>query len=297
MPSNSPIPNPVSRDGQGRLYVVATPIGNLDDITLRALKVMKAVDLIAAEDTRHTQRLLKTHHIDNHLISYHEHNEQKRTVELLRRLQAGAQIALVTNAGTPLVSDPGYRLVRAALNEGIDVIPIPGACAAIAALSASGQSTDRFTFVGFPARKKAKRRQQLTGLAQSRSALIFYQSPRRIVAFLEEIKATLGDRYAVVAREITKIHEEFLRGSVSDIIADLEQRDTVKGECTLIVSGAPLDTPPSMEALEQAIADMLDHREGSLGTIAKTLAGRFGLPRNTVYAKALEISSGRQRKD
>jgi 16S rRNA (cytidine1402-2'-O)-methyltransferase len=278
----------------GTLYIVSTPIGNLEDITLRALKVMASADLIAAEDTRHTMRLLKANGIDTPLVSYHEHNEEKRSAELVERLIAGQSMALTTNAGTPLVSDPGYRLVCAALENDIPVVPIPGACAAITALSASGLPTDRFTFAGFPARKKAKRLQQLRQLADAPQSLIFYQSPKRIIGFLEELMDVLGDRHAVLARELTKIHEEFLRGPLSEITAVLKQRDTVKGECTLMISGAKEETR-SPEELEAAIAHALAHEEGSLSMIARTLALHFGLPRKMIYEKALQMQSDQRR--
>lgn len=280
----------------GTLYIVSTPIGNLEDITLRALKVMGTADLIAAEDTRHTMRLLKAHGIDNKLVSYHEYNEDKRSAELIQHLKAGQSIALTTNAGTPLVSDPGYRLVCAALEEGIPVVPIPGACAAITALSASGLPTDRFTFAGFPARKKAKRLQQLRQLIDDPQSLIFYQSPRRIIRFLKELEEIFGDRHAVLARELTKIHEEFLRGPLSHIAAALKQRETVKGECTLIVSGAKAEKKRPPEELEDAIANKLVHGQSSLSTIAKSLALQFGLPRNMIYEKALKMRSDQKKK-
>lgn len=280
----------------GTLYIVSTPIGNLEDITLRALKVMETADLIAAEDTRHTMRLLKAQGIDNKLVSYHEHNEEKRSAELIQHLKAGQSVALATNAGTPLVSDPGYRLVCAALEEGIPVVPIPGACAAVTALSASGLPTDSFTFVGFPARKKNRRLQQIRQLIDAPQSMIFYQSPRRIIGFMEELEETLGDRHAVLARELTKIHEEFLRGPLSQITAALKQRDTVKGECTLIVSGAKAEKNQSPEELDEAIANELAHEQGSLSMIAKNLALQFGLPRNMIYEKALKMRSDQKKK-
>lgn len=297
MPSNLPIPEMNTAPESGKLYVVSTPIGNLEDITLRALKVLDAVDLIAAEDTRHTQRLLTAHKIRNPLISCHEHNEAKRAIELIQRLKSGTHIALTTNAGTPLVSDPGYRLVCTALEQGITVIPIPGVCAAITALSVSGLPTDRFTFVGFPARKQARRMQQLKALAHGNQALIFYQSPRRLITFLEELVETLGDRPGVLARELTKIHEEFLRGPLTEIINTLKQRNAVKGECTLIVSGKSADQEPSMEKLEQALVDALSQKQEALSTIAKTLASQFGLSRKLVYEMALGVQSKAGQKD
>jgi 16S rRNA (cytidine1402-2'-O)-methyltransferase len=289
MPSNLPIHSP----GAGCLYVVATPIGHLEDITLRAIRTLRQVDLIAAEDTRHTRRLLAAHGIENQLISYHEHNEHQRTAELIQRLEQGSSIALVSDAGTPTVSDPGYRLVEAAAARQIPIVPIPGVSAAITALSAAGLPTDSFTFAGFPPRKKARRLAHLQQLAVVPHTLIFYQSPRRLLGFLAELKEVLGDRTAVLAREITKIHEEFIRGPLSQIIAQLEPRPEIKGECTLLVAGAP-PAEPEPEDLDAAIADALDRSADSLSTLAKELARQWNVPRKEVYARALEMKSARK---
>jgi 16S rRNA (cytidine1402-2'-O)-methyltransferase len=289
MPLNSPTPDPAA----GCLYVVATPIGHLEDITLRAIRTLKAVDLIAAEDTRHTRKLLAAHGIDGRLISYHEHNEQQRTAELIRRLEQGARIALVSDAGTPTVSDPGYRLVEAAAARRIPVVPIPGVSAAMAALSAAGLPTDSFTFAGFPPRKKSRRLAQLRQLAAVPHTLIFYQSPRRVPAFLTELKEILGDRPAVLARELTKIHEEFIRGSLTQIIEQIQARREVKGECTLLVAGAP-PVAPAARDLDAAIAEALDRSEDSLSVLARELAQQWQVPRKEIYARALEIKSARR---
>jgi 16S rRNA (cytidine1402-2'-O)-methyltransferase len=277
MPLNSPTPDRAA----GGLYVVATPIGHLEDITLRAIRILQQVDLIAAEDTRHTRRLLAAHHIQNQLISYHEHNERQRTTELVDRLVSGTAIALVSDAGTPTVSDPGYRLVEAAAARGIPIIPIPGL------------PTDSFTFVGFPLRKKAKRLQQLQQLAAVAQTLIFYQSPRRVLTFLAEVKEAFGDRPAVLARELTKLHEEFLRGSLTRIIEQLKQRAEIKGECTLLVGGAQAVEPAGQD-LDTAIADALAQSDRSLSELAKDLARRLGVPRKEIYDKALALKAGRK---
>jgi 16S rRNA (cytidine1402-2'-O)-methyltransferase len=271
--------------------VVTTPIGNLADITLRALSVLAQVELIAAEDTRHTRRLLSAHQIENQLISYHEHNEIPRAEMLAERLSQGAAIAIVSNAGTPTVSDPGYRLVQAAVARGIPVFPIPGVSAAITALSASGLPSDQFTFIGFPARKKNKRAEQLKALTPVPHTLIFYQSPQRLLEFVRELHATLGDRSAVLAREMTKVHEEFIRGPLSTIGAALEQKEAIKGECTLLVAGAPSTTADDMEAedLDQAIVEALQAGELSLSDMAKTLAARLGVGRKQIYDRALQL--------
>lgn len=288
MPSNSPTPDTRSSEGTGCLSVVATPIGNLEDITLRALKTLARADLIAAEDTRHTRRLLAAHDIHNQLISYHEHNEKQRSVELLDRMTRGEHIALVTDAGTPTVSDPGYRLVQAAIARMIPVFPIPGVSAAIAALSAAGLATDCFTFAGFPDRKKTKRRKQLQWLANLPHTIIFYQSPRRLLSFLEELITVFGDRPAVLARELTKIHEEFIRAPISEIITALQNRPRIKGECTLLISGAVAPQPDEMD-LMRAIEKALAEKDRPLSEIAKTVASRFDIPRKTIYAMALKL--------
>lgn len=286
MPLNSPIPEKKT----GRLYIVATPIGHLEDITIRALKVLARVDLIAAEDTRRTMQLLRTHDLKTPLVSYHEHNERQRTPELVSKLLRGAQLALVTDAGTPTVSDPGYRLVEAAVQSNIAVVPIPGPSAVIAALSAAGLPTDSFTFVGFPARKKHKRMAQLRSLADLPHAVVFYQSPRRIKAFLAELLTVLGNRRAVLARELTKMHEEFIRGPLEDISAKLDQRSQVKGECTLIVHGAESSKPTEVE-IETAVEEAVTMENRPISDVAKSLARRLGIPRKEVYAKALEIQN------
>ena len=287
-----PLNSPTHDRGTGCLFVVATPIGHLEDITLRAVRILKEVDLIAAEDTRHTRRLLSAHGIENQLISYHEHNERQRTAELIRRLEQGTRIALVSDAGTPTVSDPGYRLVEAAAARQIPVVPIPGVSAAMAALSAAGLPTDSFTFAGFPPRKKARRLAQLDQLAAVPHTLVFYQSPRRLTAFLAELKEVLGDRPAVLARELTKIHEEFLRGSLTRIIEQLEQRPDVKGECTLLVAGAP-PAEKDPRDLDAAIIDALDRSGDAMSTLAKDLARQYCVPRKEIYARALELKSAR----
>ena len=269
------------------LYVVTTPIGHMADITLRALEVLAAVDLIAAEDTRHTRRLLTHHNISNELISYHEHNEIQRTETLIQKLAQGAAIALVSDAGTPTVSDPGYRLVRAATEQQIAVIPVPGVSAAMAALSVSGLPTDQFTFVGFPVRKKNKRAAQLADLARLPHTLIFYQSPQRLIRFMHELKEALGDRHSMLAREMTKLHEEFIRGSLSEIIRALGQRDAVKGECTLLVAGAPSAEQHGEEEIDAAIRTAMASAEHSLSDIARELASRFNVGKKRIYDKAL----------
>ncbi|RJQ84936.1 MAG: 16S rRNA (cytidine(1402)-2'-O)-methyltransferase [Desulfobacteraceae bacterium] len=292
MPSSSP----TRKACPPGLYVVATPIGNLADITRRALTILAEVDLIAAEDTRHTRRLLAAHRIENRLISYHEHNEVQRTAGLIEQLIQGAAIALVSNAGTPTVSDPGFRLVQAAVQHQIPVTPIPGASAAITGLSAAGLPTDQFVFVGFPARKKARRLEQIRSLANLPFTLIFYQSPQRLADFIDELKEGLGDRQAVLGREMTKVHEEFLRGSLSHIAGILGGRETIKGECTLLVAGASQAAVAVPADLDAALRPALE-KGGPLSEIAREVASRLNLSRKEVYERALKIKdeSGRMK--
>ena len=283
MPSNLHI------DETGALYVVATPIGNRDDITIRALNILGQVDLVAAEDTRHTGRLLAHHNIKCRMISFHEHNERERTPDLINRLKAGSSVALVSNAGTPSVSDPGYRLVKEAIDSDIRVIPIPGVSAAITALCVAGMPTDSFVFVGFPAKKKARRLNQLNDLAGEHRTIVFYESPRRISTFLEEIIDIMGDRYGVLAREMTKLHEEFIRGSLSEILSSLNARPAIKGECTLLVTGCEENKEVSLKTVRTEIIKALEKKENRLSEIAKAVAEKHGLSKNKVYDEALKL--------
>lgn len=275
----------------GSLYVVATPIGNRDDITLRALNVLKEVDVIATEDTRYTGRFLAAHDIRGDLISYHEHNEDMRTPVLMEKLKNGESIAILSNAGTPLISDPGYRLVKEAIAHNINVIPIPGVSAAIAALSVSGLPTDSFVFAGFLAKKRGKRFKQLKRLANDTRTIVFYESPKRILRFLEEVAANLGDRYSVLAREMTKIHEEFIRGSLTEIIECLKKRTSIKGEITLLVSGKEEDI--SMDLVWNELEKRLEKEESGMAGIVKDIAGKYGISRSKVYDAALTLRDKR----
>jgi 16S rRNA (cytidine1402-2'-O)-methyltransferase len=269
--------------------VVATPIGNREDITVRALNTLREADLIAAEDTRKTGNFLSHHKIKNRLISYHEHNENKRTPEIISKLLDGTSIALVSNAGTPTVSDPGYRLIETAIENNIEVIPIPGVSAAIAAMSVSGLPTDSFVFVGFPPRKKGKRLKFLTELAVEPRPLIFYESPQRILAFLEEIVSHMGDRPAVLAREMTKLHEEFIRGSVSEILMTMKKRAKVKGECTLLVAGFEGKEAFNSEKIMAEIKAALEKQQSGSSEIARTIAKKYGVPKKEVYDLVLDV--------
>jgi 16S rRNA (cytidine1402-2'-O)-methyltransferase len=227
----------------GILYVVATPIGNLEDITLRALRVLQEVDLIATEDTRRTRILLDHYQIDKPLTSLHDHNEAQKAPLLIRRLQEGVNVALVSEAGTPLISDPGYRLVQLATAREIRVLPIPGPSAVVAVLSIAGLPTDRFVFEGFLPKKPGKRRRRLEVLSEEPRTLIFYESPRRVHDLLGEMQALWGNRRVVVARELTKKFEAILRGRITEVRAQLEERPP-QGEVTLVVEGATSEERP-----------------------------------------------------
>jgi len=265
----------------GILYVVATPIGNLEDITYRAVRILGEVDLIACEDTRQTRKLLDHYGIRKPTISYHEHNETERAAELASRLGAGTSIALVTDAGMPLVSDPGYRLVQAAIGIGAQVQIVPGPSAVLAALAGAGLPSEAFYFGGFLPAKPGQRAKVLEALAGERATLVFYEAPHRIVETLEAVEQALGPRPVVVARELTKIHEEFVRGDVAAVREQLAGRGDVKGEITLLIgrSIAPAvsDTPveTAVEALVAAGVARMD--------AIKQVARERGLAKRDVY--------------
>ena len=264
----------------GTLYVVGTPIGNLEDITFRAVRVLREADLIACEDTRQTRKLLDHYGISKPVISYHEHNEAERVPELVARLLAGAAVALVSDAGTPLVSDPGYRLVTAAIESGIAVTPIPGPAAVVAALAASGMATDAFLFAGFLPAKTSQRRRTLEALQGVEATLVFYETPHRIVDALTDIEGVLGTRRVVVARELTKIHEEFLRGPADEVREILCARESVKGEITLLIERGTTtpDDRPLNEAVDEAERSGLSRMDA-----IKAVARNRGLSKREVY--------------
>jgi 16S rRNA (cytidine1402-2'-O)-methyltransferase len=273
----------------GALYIVATPIGNLEDITLRALRILKEVDVIAAEDTRHTQHLLSHYGIQTPLTSYHEHNERAKAPALIERIKNGEDLALVSDAGTPAISDPGYRLVIEAIRAGIRVVPLPGASALAAVLSVSGLPTDRFLFEGFLPAKKQERKAKLQALRSESATLVCYEAPHRLIDALNDIGQILGDREIVVAREVTKIYEEFLRGKVSEVIDRLAERE-IKGEITIVVHGSTGEAPLSEEQLKAEILRLV--RDGTgVKEVSELLGERFGLAKREVYRLALEIKS------
>lgn len=274
------------KGAKGTLYIVATPIGNLEDITLRALSILKSVHVIAAEDTRHTRKLLNHYDISKPLFSFHDHNERDRMDDLLEKLNRGEHVALVSDAGTPSVSDPGFRLVREAVREGVTVVPIPGVSAAITAICASGLPTDTFSFYGFPPRKKGKRKELLSQLKHEKNTLIFYESPHRIQSLIEDMMEVFGDREVVLAREMTKLHEEFLRGTLGHLRDVLDQRQDIRGECTLIISPAQ-EEPLDMDHLDQEILDSLKRDTVSPSSLAKELSARYPMKRSEIYEKIL----------
>lgn len=292
MPSNLPIDNGDTIVDPGCLYVVATPIGNREDITIRALRILRGVDCIAAEDTRHSARLLDMYDIKNKLISLHEHNEKERTPKLIRQISEGVSVALISDAGTPLISDPGYRLVKQAIENNIKVVAIPGVSAAITALSIAGLPTDIFTFAGFPPKKKGKRITFLRELSTAPGAVIFYESPKRVITLMEDIQCEFGDRSAVFSREMTKRYEETIRAPLSEIISKLKDRESVRGECTLIVAASEKKTAITEDVLESEIINRINCSSTGPSDLAKAIAREFGIPKNDAYRRILQLKDG-----
>lgn len=280
----------------GTLYIVATPIGNLEDITLRALRVLREVNLIACEDTRQTRKLLARYEIKTPTISYHEHNERQRSRQLIDKLKAGISVALVSDAGTPTISDPGSILIQRAIAEGIPLVPIPGPSAVITALMAAGLPTECFLFVGFlPAQQRARRR-ELARLSQWPYTLIFYEAPHRLRATLQDMRDILGDRPAVLARELTKIYETFHRAPVSQLQRHLEEHP-VRGEIVLVVAGASesfaQQPQPQPEAnVYDRIVELMRTAHLDLKAALKQVARERGLSKNVVYKEYLTHKPG-----
>jgi 16S rRNA (cytidine1402-2'-O)-methyltransferase len=281
----------------GALYLVATPIGNLEDITLRALRVLREVRLIAAEDTRHTRKLLTHFAIATPVISYHEHSPESRRDALLAALAEG-DVALVSDAGTPALSDPGQDLVRAAIAAGYSVVPVPGSAAVISALVASGLSTDQFTFLGFLPRKASERRALLEALRQEPRTLVFYEAPHRLLACLDDLLAVLGDREMAAARELTKLHEEWLRGPISAVRARSAAGGGPRGEYTLVIAGTSAvaadatgkgDERPREEIASERLRSLLGQGLGTREAAAR-VARDLGLSKREVYQLALRLN-------
>jgi len=270
----------------GSLYIVATPIGNLEDITQRALRVLGEVDLVACEDTRHTRKLLNHYSLNTKTVSYHEHNERERAAELLARLQDGANVAIVSDAGTPAVSDPGFRLVRLAAENGVRVVPIPGPTALISALVGSGLPTDEFFFGGFLPARTSARRARLVDLRSINATLIFYEAPHRIAATLRDAREILGEREAVIARELTKLHEEIARGRLSELAKRYASSDRARGEIVLIIDRTVVADQASETKPVASIGALVEifEKQGSDQRAAlKKAARELGLSRAEAY--------------
>jgi len=276
------------RDAEtGCLYLVATPIGNLEDITLRALRVLKEVDLIACEDTRQTQKLLNHYAIRKRLVSYHEHNEMTRAAELVIELEQGARAALVSDAGTPVISDPGHRLVALCHRHRIPVVPVPGPSALVAALAASGMPTEEFLFTGFLPSRAGDRRKALEGLAAQPRTLVLYEAPHRLEDTLRDALEVLGPRPAVIAREVTKLHEEFLRGSLAELLQHV-RRKPPRGEMTLLIGHGPAPPPAgSQTSLADRVAEIMRERKVDRKAALKQAAREHGLTKREAYRQLL----------
>jgi 16S rRNA (cytidine1402-2'-O)-methyltransferase len=279
------------------LYVVGTPIGNLEDITLRALRVLKEVDLIACEDTRQTQKLLNHYQIRKRMVSYHEHNEMTRAAELIVDLENGASIALVTDAGMPAISDPGSRLISLAIRHRLPVIPVPGASAFLAALVASGLSSDSFRFSAFLPPKRGARREALERVQASPRTQIFYEAPHRILDTLEDVVAVLGPaRHVVIAREVTKLHEEFLRGSAGDLLQEVRARGELKGEMTLLIGKAedrPATLSPTHDNIRKRVEEVVAKEGLDPMAALKVVAKELGISKSEAYR---ELQRGKPKK-
>jgi len=272
------------RDLAPGLYLVGTPIGNLEDITLRAIRVLKQADLIACEDTRQTQKLLNHFGIEKPTVSYHQHNEASRAAELLERLAEGARIAVVSDAGTPGISDPGFRLLSLAIERGFPVVPVPGPAAFVAALIASGLAVEPFSFRGFLPSKGGARRRELEQIRESPHTEIFYETPHRIREALEEVVATLGPRrQVVVARELTKIHEEFLRGTAAEVLAIVQNRGELKGEIVLLIGGAEDESHPLSVSVPDRIDQLVRKEKLDEKAALKRVAKERGISKSEAY--------------
>ena len=268
------------------LYLVATPIGNLEDITLRALRVLKETDLIACEDTRQTQKLLNHYGVATRTISYHEHNEMTRAPKLVLELERGARVALVTDAGMPGISDPGFRLISLAIRHHMPVVPIPGPAAFLAALVASGLPTDSFRFSGFLPAKRGQRRQMLESIKDSPRTQVFYEAPHRVKQAVEDIVEVLGEgRHIVIAREVTKIHEEFLRGRAGEVLQTLKTRGEIKGEITLLIGKAEEaeKKAPARVSLRQRLRQIMTEEKLDEKVALKKVAKEMGVSKSEAY--------------
>ena len=276
----------------GKLFVVSTPIGNLEDITLRSINVLKGCDVIACEDTRTTKKLLARYGIETDLTSYHEHNEVEKSQRLLEELKEGKDVALVSDAGTPSVSDPGWRLVNLSIENNIEVVPVPGPSAVLSALVVSGLPTDSFLFLGFFPRTVGKRKELLKDVKDYPYTLIFYESARRLSGTLSVLLEILGDRGICVAREMTKLYEEAIRGSVSEVISVLSERDSVKGEVTVVLEGSREGRKKISTEETQKTLRAMKERGVALSDAVRAVCESSGASKNSVYRIALGIWEG-----
>jgi 16S rRNA (cytidine1402-2'-O)-methyltransferase len=285
----------INMNENGKLYICGTPIGNLDDITFRAIKVLKNVDLIAAEDTRRTEKLLNHFKIDNRLTSYHEHNEKEKSLKLIKEIKDGYDIALVSDAGMPAISDPGLLLVKRAIEENIEIIPVPGPTALVSALVVSGIKTDKFTFYGFVPRKKNIREEFIEDIKKDEKTSIFYESPYRIKDIYKELAEIIPDRKSALVREITKIHEEKIYGTISEIYEKIKSRE-IKGEIVGIVEGRSKKEPDKENWTEISILDhvqlFMDNGYTKKEAI-KEVATLRDIPKKEVYEIAIQINVNR----
>jgi 16S rRNA (cytidine1402-2'-O)-methyltransferase len=280
---------------KGVLYVVATPIGNLEDITYRAVRILREAGLIACEDTRHTRKLLDHYGIEGKLVSYHEHNEAERSRELIERLHEGLSVAQVSDAGMPGISDPGYRVIKSAIEQGIAVVPVPGPSALIVALAASGLPTDAFEFRGFLPAKSGQRRTELESIRPREHTMIFYEAPHRIHESIDDIVAVLGpERPIVIARELTKVHEEFLRGTVREVAENIRDRE-LKGEITILIGKAVASERSEALDLGARLQEIMRQQNLDEKAALKVLAKERGVSKSEVYREVQRGSKG-QRK-
>lgn len=280
----------IKNQKSGILYVVSTPIGNLEDITLRALRILKGVDLIAAESVKHSRKLCQSYGIKTRLVSYNQHNQRRKGAELIGRLKSGLDVALVTNAGTPGISDPGALLINQAVEEGLKVSPVPGPSAVISALSVSGLRAERFLFSGFLSHRSSKRRKELKDLMSEQRTLVFFEAPHRLQAMLMDLKDILGDRQIVLMREMTKVFEEIKRGLVSAVLKQLEP-DNIKGEFTLVVAGREKNAKEGSidRKTQRTIEKLLRENNMSIKDVATRISEEKGLTYRRLYKACLSI--------
>lgn len=276
----------------GKLYIVATPIGNLEDITFRAVRILKQVDIIACEDTRHTGKLLSRYEINTRLTSYHEHNEEEKSEQLLSELLSSSEIAVISDAGTPMISDPGFRLIHLAIENNVEVISIPGASSLLTALTSSGLAVDKFCYMGFPPRTEKKLGEFLAGIAKYSHTIVVFESARRTAKTLKSVLTNMGDRRIAICREMTKLHEEVLRGNVSELLDIIGKREDLKGEVTLVIEGYRGDGEESSSLNLKNIENRLKSLKKlglSLKDAVKVTNEDYEVQKNKIYEIALSI--------